>query len=334
MLERLAGHEYYYFLDGFLGYFQIPIALEDQEKTTFTCPYGTFAYKRMPFELCNAPTTFQRCMTTIFHKLIEDSMEVFMDDFFVFGSSFNHCPKNLEKMLKRCEETNLVLNFKKCHFMVREGIVLGHKVLDHSALWYLFTKQDEKPRLIRWILLLQEFDIEIRDKKGYEAEQILQQCHNDPSGGHHGIATTTIKVFKAGFYWPSIFRDAHRLVRGCDSCQRAGNISSRDETPQKMSHSYSNNAHIESYEGVSHEMRLHKSFDNVTTTHQEGIMVLSQPQEKSSKSSSTGQVSSAMHIDCAEVAMPDNGSANHLPLREKTPQNTSQYYEIYSMSGG
>ncbi|GJR61163.1 reverse transcriptase domain-containing protein [Tanacetum coccineum] len=75
MLERLAGHEYYFFLDGFSGYFQIPIALEDQEKTTFTCPYGTFAYKRMHFGLCNAPTTFQQCMMAIFHELIEDSME-------------------------------------------------------------------------------------------------------------------------------------------------------------------------------------------------------------------------------------------------------------------
>ncbi|GKB50451.1 reverse transcriptase domain-containing protein [Tanacetum coccineum] len=128
MLERLAGHEYYCFLDGVSGYFQIPIAPEDQEKTTFTCPYKTFAYKRMPFGLCNAPTTFQRCMTAIFHELIEDTIEVFMDDFSVFGSSFDHCLKNLEKMLKRCEETNLVLNWEKCHFMVKEGIVLGHKV--------------------------------------------------------------------------------------------------------------------------------------------------------------------------------------------------------------
>ncbi|GJS73937.1 putative nucleotidyltransferase, ribonuclease H [Tanacetum coccineum] len=128
MLERLAGHEYYCFLEGFSRYFQIPIAPEDQEKTTFTCPYGTFAYKRMPFELCNAPATFQRCMTTIFHELIEDSMEVFMDDFSVFGSSFNQCLKNREKMLKRCEETNLVLNWEKYHFMVKEGIVLSHKV--------------------------------------------------------------------------------------------------------------------------------------------------------------------------------------------------------------
>ncbi|KAI3773993.1 hypothetical protein L1987_48534 [Smallanthus sonchifolius] len=92
MLERLAGKMFYCFLDGFSGYFQIPIIPEDQEKTTFTCPYGTFAYRRMPFGLCNAPATFQRCMVAIFHDMIEDSME------------------------------------EKCHFMVKEGIVLGHKV--------------------------------------------------------------------------------------------------------------------------------------------------------------------------------------------------------------
>nr|GEY40406.1 reverse transcriptase domain-containing protein [Tanacetum cinerariifolium] len=75
MLERLAGNEYYCFLDGFSGYFQIPIDPKDQEKTTFTCPYGTFAYKRMPFGLCNAPRTFQRCMMAIFHDMIERTME-------------------------------------------------------------------------------------------------------------------------------------------------------------------------------------------------------------------------------------------------------------------
>ncbi|GKA86573.1 reverse transcriptase domain-containing protein [Tanacetum coccineum] len=122
MLERLAGNEFYCFLDGFSGYFQIPIDPQDQEKTTFTCPYGTFAYKRMPFGLCNAPGTFQRCMTAIFHDMIEKTMEVFMDDFSVFGDNFSKCLDNLDKMLNRCEETNLVLNWEKCHFMVKEGI--------------------------------------------------------------------------------------------------------------------------------------------------------------------------------------------------------------------
>ncbi|GJW72343.1 reverse transcriptase domain-containing protein [Tanacetum coccineum] len=113
---------------GFSGYFQIPIDPQDQEKTTFTCPYGTFAYRRMPFGLCNAPGTFQRCMMAIFHDMIEKTMEVFMDDFSVFGDSFASCLSNLDKMLKRCEDTNLVLNWEKCHFMCKEGIVLGHKI--------------------------------------------------------------------------------------------------------------------------------------------------------------------------------------------------------------
>ncbi|GKA88976.1 reverse transcriptase domain-containing protein [Tanacetum coccineum] len=128
MLERLAGNEYYCFLDGFSGYFQIPIDPKDQEKTTFTCPYGTFAYRRMPFGLCNAPGTFQRCMMAIFHDMIEETMEVFMDNLSVFGDSFSSCLSHLDKMLKRCEDTNLVLNWEKCHFMVKEGIVLGHKI--------------------------------------------------------------------------------------------------------------------------------------------------------------------------------------------------------------
>ncbi|GJS68018.1 reverse transcriptase domain-containing protein [Tanacetum coccineum] len=179
----------------------------------------------------------------------------------------------------------------------RQYLVLSKTIVftDHSALRYLFTKQDVKPRLIRWILLLQEFDIEIYDKKvsdknnepwyadyanylasrvlafrstgkekqkifsdlrhyfwdepflfkqcadriirrcvaGDEAAQILLQCYNGPSGGHHSIATTARKVFEAGFYWPHIFRGARKLVQVCDACQRAGNISSRDETTQK-----------------------------------------------------------------------------------------------------
>ncbi|KAI5343486.1 hypothetical protein L3X38_011362 [Prunus dulcis] len=303
MLERLAGHSYYCFLDGYSGYNQIVITPEDQEKTTFTCPFGTFAYRRMPFGLCNAPATFQRCMLAIFSDMIERFIEVFMDDFSVFGSSFDNCLNHLSLVLQRCQETNLILNWEKCQFMVKQGVVLGHvisnkgievdkakidiisnmaapasvkgvrsflghagfyrrfikdfskithplcnllakdvvfhfdkdcmnafntlkreltsapiimapdwslpfelmcdasdyaigavlgqrellavvfalekfrsylvgsKVIvysDHAALRFLLTKKDAKPRLIRWILLLQEFDLEIRDKKGRE----------------------------------------------------------------------------------------------------------------------------------------------------------------------
>nr|GEW44864.1 reverse transcriptase domain-containing protein [Tanacetum cinerariifolium] len=264
------------------------------KKTTFMCPYGTFAYRSMPFGLCNAPGTFQRCMMAIFHDMIEKTMEVFMNDFSIFGNSFGTCLSHLDKMLKRCEDNNICLNWEKSHFMVKEGIVLNHKIskngievdkakvdiarpmthllkkdtsfffskecvkafqtlkrkfteapilvapdwdlpfelmcdasdfaiglvprqqktkhfqpiryasktmtnaqahyttmekellavvyafekfwpylvlsksivyTDHSVLKYLFNKQDAKPRLLRWVLLIQEFDITVRDKK-------------------------------------------------------------------------------------------------------------------------------------------------------------------------
>ncbi|GJV81508.1 reverse transcriptase domain-containing protein, partial [Tanacetum coccineum] len=192
MLERLAGNQYYCFLDGFSGYFQIPIDPKDQEKTTFTCPYGTFAYSRYLLGLSNARS------------------------FGLRGLFLYVLPIPFRKKLKRvCEDTNLSLNWEKSHFMVKEGIVLGHKIsksglevdrakveviaklphpirellavvyafekfrsylvmsksivyTDHSAIKYLFAKKDAKARLMRWILLLQEFDIEIRDKKGAE----------------------------------------------------------------------------------------------------------------------------------------------------------------------
>ncbi|GJS20025.1 reverse transcriptase domain-containing protein [Tanacetum coccineum] len=393
MLERLAGNQYYCFLDGFSGYFQIPIDPKDQEKTTFTCPYGTFAYRRMPFGLCNAPGTFQRCMMAIFHDMIEKTMEVFMDDFSVFGDSFSTCLSHLEKMLKRCEDTNLALNWEKSHFMVKEGIVLGHKIsksgievdrakveviaklphpttvkafetlkkklteapiliapdwdlpfelmcdasdfsigavlgqrhekhfrpihydsktmneaeshytktkkemlavvyafekfrsylflnksimyTDHSALKYLFAKKDSKARLLRWVLLLQEFKFKVIDTQGaknlaadhlsrlenpyenvldpkeinekfpletlnmvtfrgdssQEAINILIACHSRPTEGHYGANYTAEKVFDSGFYWPTIYRDAYDLVTRCDTFQRQGKISQRDEMP-------------------------------------------------------------------------------------------------------
>jgi hypothetical protein len=127
MVERLARHEYYCFLDGYFGYNQVPVD-KDQEKTTFTYPFGTFAYRRMPFGLCNAPATFQRCMISIFSDMVERFIEIIMDDFFVFGSSFQECLHCLTLVLVRCKEKNLVLNWEKCHFMVKQGIVLGHVI--------------------------------------------------------------------------------------------------------------------------------------------------------------------------------------------------------------
>ncbi|CAL2254704.1 unnamed protein product [Prunus armeniaca] len=382
--------------------------------------------------------------------MVERFIEVFMDDFSVFGSSFDQCLHHLSLMLQRCQETNLILNWEKCHFMVKRGIVLGHiissqgievdrakvelisklpppisvkevcsflghaecltafetlkkeltqapiirapdwtlpfeimcdasdyaikavlgqrvdklphviyyasrtlndaqlnysttekellavvfalekfrsyligsKVIifsDHAALWHLLTKKDAKPRLLRWILLLQEFDLDIKDKKGIEnvvadhlsrlvqeggdlpinesfldeqlfsieqlpwyadivnylaqkyipknwdkqqrkrflsqvrhyycddpylfkhcpdqiirrcvpqseVQSILTFCHSYACGGHFGAKKTALKVLHSGFYWPTLFKDAHHFVITCDRCQRMGNLSSR-----------------------------------------------------------------------------------------------------------
>ncbi|CAN6720964.1 unnamed protein product [Malus baccata var. baccata] len=181
--------------------------------------------RRMPFGLCNAPATFQRCMVSIFSDYVEKIIEIFMDDFSVF------------------------------------------------ALKYLLTKKEAKPRLIRWMLLLQEFDIEIRDKKGVENvvadhlsrmvheeaspisetfpdeqlmsiqiirrcvnesefQSILTFCHSYACGGHFGTQRTALKVLECGFYWPTIFRDARTFCLTCDRCQRMGNISAKDQMPQ------------------------------------------------------------------------------------------------------
>ncbi|GJW29843.1 reverse transcriptase domain-containing protein [Tanacetum coccineum] len=284
MLERLAGNEYYCFLDGFSGYFQIPIDPKDQEKTTFTCPYGTFSYRSMPFGLCNAPGMFQRCMMAIFHNMIKETMEVFMDDFSVFGDSFSYFLSHLDKMLKRCEDTNLVLNWEKSHFMTMTDaqahytttekellavvyafekfwpyLVLSKTIVytDHSALKYLLAKQDAKLRLLWWILLLQEFDVIIRDKKGAEnlaADHLsrLENPHQDVLENKEitetfpletlgmvtfrGDSSTSwfadIANYHAGNFIPTIYRDAHDLVTWCDACQRQGKISQKDEMPQ------------------------------------------------------------------------------------------------------
>ncbi|XP_076935011.1 uncharacterized protein LOC143601506 [Bidens hawaiensis] len=132
IIEKLSGQKYYCFLDGYSGYNQIAIHPDDQHKTTFTCPYGTFAFQRMPFGLCNAPATFQRCMMSIFSDMVGESLEVFMDDFSIFGPTYENCLIELEKVLKRCVETNLVLSWEKSHFMVQEGIVLGHVISERG----------------------------------------------------------------------------------------------------------------------------------------------------------------------------------------------------------
>ncbi|GJW41879.1 reverse transcriptase domain-containing protein [Tanacetum coccineum] len=311
MLKRLARNEFYYFLDGFSGYFQIPIDPQDQEKTTFTYPYRTFAY-------CGSLSSFQ--------FLQEISR--------FFGDSFSSCLSHLDMMLKRCKDTNLVLNWEKCHFMVKEGIVLGHKI-SKNGIEVDRSKVDVIAKLPPPLTVkgIRKFNIEIRDKKGAEnlaadhlsrlenphkgdlvememndnfpheslnmialndenepswfadianylvgnvlikgmssqqkkkffkdirhyfwddpylfricadqiirrcvdgkeAMDILEACHHGPTRGHHGPNYTAKKVFDSGFFWPTIYHDAHDMVKHCDACQRQGKISQRDEMPQ------------------------------------------------------------------------------------------------------
>nr|GEX31421.1 reverse transcriptase domain-containing protein [Tanacetum cinerariifolium] len=148
-------------------------------------------------------------MMAIFHDMIEKTMEVLMDNFSVFGDSFSSCLSHLDTMLQRCEDTNLVLNWEKCHFMVRERIVLGHKI--------------SKNRL--------EVD---RAKVDVTAKLPNPTTVKGPTGGHHGANFTAKKVFDAGFFWPTIYRVAHNLVKSCDICQRQGKISQMDEMPQNV----------------------------------------------------------------------------------------------------
>ncbi|KAL6349752.1 hypothetical protein AAG906_001639 [Vitis piasezkii] len=236
VLERVSGHPFYCinFVDTplklsyheshhYSKYFQIEIDVEDQEKTTFTCPFGTYAYRRMPFGLCNAPATFQRCMLSIFSDMVERIMEVFIDDITIYGKmpfygievdkakveliiklpspttvkgvrqflghvgfyrrfikDFSKLSKPLCELLakdakfvwdERCQKSFDQLKQFLTIAPIFRAYLVGYFIIvltDHSALKYLLTKQDAKARLIRWILLLQEFDLQIRDKKGVE----------------------------------------------------------------------------------------------------------------------------------------------------------------------
>nr|GEW41710.1 reverse transcriptase domain-containing protein [Tanacetum cinerariifolium] len=357
MLDRLAGNQYYCFLDSFSGYFQILIDPKDQEKTTFTCPYGAFTYRRMPFGLCNAPGTFQSFwefflkLSLPFRKDAEEDMSFELmcdasnfDIGAVLGQRQDKHFRPIQYASKTMTEaeSNYTTTEKEMLAVVyafekfRSYLFMNKSIVytNHSALKYLFTKKDSKARLFRWVLLLQEFTFKViytkgaenlaadhlsrlenphqnmldpkeinesfplktlnlvstrgnsstlwfadfanyhagnfvvkgmssqrkrkffKDVKHYfwddtflfkicvdqvirrcvsgqEAIEILKACHYGPIGGHHGPNYISNKVFGLGFYWPTIYRDAQDLVKNCDVCQRQGEISQRNEMPQK-----------------------------------------------------------------------------------------------------
>ncbi|CAN6711609.1 unnamed protein product [Malus baccata var. baccata] len=240
MIKRSAGHLFYYFLDGYSGYNQIVIAPDDQEKTTFTCPFGTFAYRRMSFGLCNAPATFQRCMEIHQGFLKNRPTPLPLKEVaFEFNKECEIAFKTLKDMLtlasvimppdwslpfelmcdasdyaigavlgqRRNKQPHVIhyasrtLNDAQLNYSTTEkelfavvfaldkfrSYLLGIKLIvysDHTTLKYLFTKRKAKPRLIRWMLLLQEFNIEIRDKKGSEnvvADHLSCLVHEEDS---------------------------------------------------------------------------------------------------------------------------------------------------------
>ncbi|GJY25889.1 reverse transcriptase domain-containing protein [Tanacetum coccineum] len=275
MLERLTGNKYFCFHDGFSGYFQIPINPNDKEKTTFTCPFGTYAYRRMPFGLCNAPATFQRCMLAIFHDMIEDSVKekcLFMvKEGIVLGHKVSGAELEVDKekiniISKHPHPTNIKVgavlgqkdgkNFHPIYFAsktlnpaqqkytitekelmavvfafdkFRSYLILTKTVVhtDHSVLKHLFKKQDAKPRLIRWMLLLQEFDIEIKDKKGTEnvVADNLSRIDNNESSDDSEVddnfpIETLMEINTRNEPW---FADSANYL--------VGNISERDEMP-------------------------------------------------------------------------------------------------------
>ncbi|XP_021299412.1 LOW QUALITY PROTEIN: uncharacterized protein LOC110428059 [Herrania umbratica] len=234
MLDHIVGKEYYCFLGGYSGHNQIVIIPENQNKTTFTCPYD----------------------------MVETCLEVFMDNYFIFGNNFDDCLLNLARVLKRCEETNLVLNWEKCHFMVQEGITLWHKIFsniptievdkvkmktieklpsplnfkvgtkvilytDHSTIKYFIAKKDAKPRLIRWILWLQEFDLKICDRKRTKNQvahnlsrlEIEVEDKNSTQNKETFPDEQILQVGKKPFPWYA------------DLCQIVGTISRQHEMP-------------------------------------------------------------------------------------------------------
>jgi len=118
VLDTLSGKQYFSFLDRYNKYNKILIAPEDQDNTTFTCPWGNYAYSVLPFDLCNAPATFQRAVLGIFAKLIHDCVEVYMYEFTLYGNTYQEALDNIKKVLIRCQEMNLSLSHEKCKMLL------------------------------------------------------------------------------------------------------------------------------------------------------------------------------------------------------------------------
>ncbi|KAL2624023.1 hypothetical protein R1flu_008268 [Riccia fluitans] len=133
MLESIVGQEMYSFMDRFNGYNQVSVAERDREKTAFITEWGAFAYRVMPFGLKNAPSTFQRVVTTAFKEYLNDFMQTYLDDFIVYGSRTDHLD-HLRKCLERCRKYSISLNPDKSMFGVSSRVLLGHIISKDGLL--------------------------------------------------------------------------------------------------------------------------------------------------------------------------------------------------------
>ncbi|XP_072060268.1 uncharacterized protein [Arachis hypogaea] len=265
MLERLAGHAFYCYLDAYLGYNQIAVDPQDQEKIAFTCPYGVFAYKRMLFGLYNALATFQRCILSIFSNMMEKFLEVFMDDFSIFDCL--QAFETLKAMLVTApviSTPNWALPFKlicdASDYAIRAVLRQRHDKLLHViyyashilndaernytitekellAIVYLFAIQRAP-----WFLDIANYKAMNFIPKEYNRQQIRKLLYdakyylwdepylfNRCSDGEQ----TATKVLQSEFYWPIIFKDSREFVCNCDKCQQAGNLPHKHEMPQQ-----------------------------------------------------------------------------------------------------
>ncbi|RVW22903.1 Retrovirus-related Pol polyprotein from transposon 17.6 [Vitis vinifera] len=269
VLERVSGHHFYCFLDGYSGYFQIEIDLEDQEKTTFTCPFGTFAYRRMPFGLCNVPATFQRCMLSIFSDMVERIMEVFMDDITVYGSSYEECLLHLEAVLHRYKaKMELIVKLPPPTNVKGIRQFLGHVgfyrrfIKDFSKISKPLCELLVKDAKFVWDENFQKSFVELKQflttapivrapnwKLPFEGVENVVADHlsrlviahdshglpiNDdfPEESLMSIEVATWYSHIANFLVTGEkFQDAHSMCKGCDRCQRLGKLTRRNMMP-------------------------------------------------------------------------------------------------------